>query len=136
MIIILKENIKYYLIVVFIGILFFKFINILLDFIFSIEGFLKFFSLFLLVILFVLFLNLFVMFFEVKFKVYRFLVIFLFYIFIGFILVFVIRLLILLIVNILNRLINEMFMYIDYIDSFIEKNMLNIDFLKILIFYI
>ncbi|TQW74755.1 AI-2E family transporter, partial [Clostridioides difficile] len=38
MIIISKENIKYYLIVVFIGILFFKFINTPSDFISSIEG--------------------------------------------------------------------------------------------------
>ncbi|MBH6830803.1 AI-2E family transporter [Clostridioides difficile] len=133
MIIISKENIKYYLIVVFIGILFFKFINTPSDFISSIEGFLKFFSPFLLAILLALLLNPLVMLFEVKFKAHRLLAIFLSYIFIGFILDFAIRLLIPSIANTLNRLINEMPMYTDYIDSFIEKNMSNIDFLKTLI---
>ncbi|MCC0695161.1 AI-2E family transporter [Clostridioides sp. ES-S-0048-02] len=133
MIIISKENVKYYLIVVFIGILFFKFINTPADFISSIEGLLSFFSPFLLAILLALLLNPLVMLFEIKFKTHRLLSIFLSYILIGIILAFGIRLLIPSIANTLNRLINEMPIYSDYIDNFIEKNMSNIDFLKALI---
>lgn len=133
MIIISKENVKYYLIVVFIGILFFKFINTPADFISSIEGLLSFFSPFLLAILLALLLNPLVMFFEIKFKTHRLLSIFLSYILIGIILAFGIRLLIPSIANTLNRLINEMPIYTDYINNFIEKNMSNIDFLKALI---
>lgn len=133
MIIISKENVKYYLIVVFIGILFFKFINTPTDFISSIEGLLSFFSPFLLAILLALLLNPLVMLFEIKFKTHRLLSIFLSYILIGIILAFGIRLLIPSIANTLNRLINEMPIYTDYINDFIEKNMSNIDFLKALI---
>lgn len=133
MIIISKENVKYYLIVVFIGILFFKFINAPADFISSIEGLLSFFSPFLLAILLALLLNPLVMLFEIKFKTHRLLSIFLSYILIGIILAFGIRLLIPSIANTLNRLINEMPIYTDYINNFIEKNMSNIDFLKALI---
>ncbi|MCC0679701.1 AI-2E family transporter [Clostridioides sp. ES-S-0005-03] len=133
MIIISKENVKYYLMVVFIGILFFKFINTPADFISSIEGLLSFFSPFLLAILLALLLNPLVMIFEIKFKTHRLLSIFLSYILIGIILAFGIRLLIPSIANTLNRLINEMPIYSDYIDNFIEKNMSNIDFLKALI---
>ncbi|UWD47083.1 AI-2E family transporter [Clostridioides difficile] len=133
MIIISKENVKYYLIVVFIGILFFKFINTPADFISSIEGLLSFFSPFLLAILLALLLNPLVMLFEIKFKTHRLLSIFLSYILIGIILAFGIRLLIPSIANTLNRLINEMPIYTDYINNFIEKNMSNIDFLKALI---
>ncbi|UDN60080.1 AI-2E family transporter [Clostridioides sp. ES-S-0010-02] len=133
MIIISKENVKYYLMVVFIGILFFKFINTPADFISSIEGLLSFFSPFLLAILLALLLNPLVMLFEIKFKTHRLLSIFLSYILIGIILAFGIRLLIPSIANTLNRLINEMPIYSDYIDNFIEKNMSNIDFLKALI---
>ncbi|MCC0649702.1 AI-2E family transporter [Clostridioides sp. ZZV15-6598] len=133
MIIISKENVKYYLIVVFIGILFFKFINTPTDFISSIEGLLSFFSPFLLAILLALLLNPLVMLFEIKFKTHRLLSIFLSYILIGIILAFGIRLLIPSIANTLNRLINEMPIYTDYINNFIEKNMSNIDFLKALI---
>lgn len=119
--------------VVFIGILFFKFINTPADFISSIEGLLSFFSPFLLAILLALLLNPLVMIFEIKFKTHRLLSIFLSYILIGIILAFGIRLLIPSIANTLNRLINEMPIYSDYIDNFIEKNMSNIDFLKALI---
>ncbi|MCC0643360.1 MULTISPECIES: AI-2E family transporter [unclassified Clostridioides] len=133
MIIISKETVKYYLIVVFIGILFFKFINTPADFISSIEGLLSFFSPFLLAILLALLLNPLVMLFEIKFKTHRLLSIFLSYILIGIILAFGIRLLIPSIANTLNRLINEMPIYTDYINNFIEKNMSNIDFLKALI---
>lgn len=119
--------------VVFIGILFFKFINTPADFISSIEGLLSFFSPFLLAILLALLLNPLVMLFEIKFKTHRLLSIFLSYILIGIILAFGIRLLIPSIANTLNRLINEMPIYSDYIDNFIEKNMSNIDFLKALI---
>lgn len=133
MIIISKENVKYYLIVVFIGVLFFKFINTPADFISSIEGLLSFFSPFLLSILLALLLNPLVMLFEIKFKTHRLLSIFLSYILICIILAFGIRLLIPSIANTLNRLINEMPIYTDYINNFIEKNMSNIDFLKALI---
>ncbi|MGO1043770.1 AI-2E family transporter [Clostridioides difficile] len=117
----------------FIGILFFKFINTPADFISSIEGLLSFFSPFLLAILLALLLNPLVMLFEIKFKTHRLLSIFLSYILIGIILAFGIRLLIPSIANTLNRLINEMPIYTDYINNFIEKNMSNIDFLKALI---
>nr|UWI48593.1 AI-2E family transporter [Clostridioides difficile] len=133
MIIISKENVKYYLIVVFIGVLFFKFINTPADFISSIEGLLSFFSPFLLSILLALLLNPLVTLFEIKFKTHRLLSIFLSYILICIILAFGIRLLIPSIANTLNRLINEMPIYTDYINNFIEKNMSNIDFLKALI---
>lgn len=125
-----KENIKYYIFVVFVSILLYKMIDNPLKFIGGIGGLAKFFSPFLIGILFALLLNPLVMIFERKFKKHR-----LINILISYIIVFVLvtvgfKLIVPAIVDTLNRLIKEVPEYINLLNRFASRYVSQAEFLE------
>ncbi|MGL5717682.1 MAG: AI-2E family transporter [Paraclostridium sp.] len=112
-----KDNIKYYILLVFISILIFKAIDSPYKFISGIGGFAKFFSPFLLGILIALLINPMMMYIERAFKLHRLLNIFISYIIVFILLAASLKLIIPSLVNTLNTIISEVPNYVDSVNS-------------------
>lgn len=129
-ILISKNNIKYYILVAFISILLYKAIDSPSQIINRIRGLISFFSPFLIGILLTLLLNPMIMFLERKLKTHRLVNIFFSYILITFVFSVGFKLLIPAIIDTLNTLINEMPNYINIVNKILNNNISQSEFLE------
>ena len=129
-ILISKNNIKYYILVAFISILLYKAIDSPIQIINRIRDLMSFFSPFLMGILLTLLLNPMIMFLEKKFKTHRLINIFFSYILITFVFSIGFKLLIPAIIDTLNTLINEMPYYINIVNKILNNNISQSEFLE------
>lgn len=116
-----KQNIKYYIIIVFVSILIYKIIDTPNDFILGIKGLISFFNPFLIGILLSLLLNPIVTFFENKFNLNRLLNIFTAYLLLLLLFILGFKLFIPTIIKTLNTLIKELPNYIDLINLLLKR---------------
>ncbi|QJA08659.1 AI-2E family transporter [Romboutsia sp. CE17] len=123
-----KEDIKHYILLAFITILLYKFINSPIQFISGIGGIAGFFSPFLIGALIALLINPLVMFFEKKFNLHRLLNILISYIIVFVVLFLGFKLLIPSIVDTLNTLIKEIPTYINMFNEILSKYMTKAEF--------
>lgn len=116
-----KQNIKYFIFIVFLSVLIYKLIDAPGQLISGIESLVAFFSPFLIGILLTLILNPLVMFFENRFKLHRLLNIFTAYILVLLLFILGVKLFVPAIVETLNILIQELPNYVDLINRLLRR---------------